>query len=151
MNVVIVDYDPQWPRDFESLRARIWPAVSDVAAAIEHVGSTSVPGLAAGNPVLDIDIVVESQGKAVDSSNRTPGHHRLHPSRKSRNRRPRSLTRPINEPNDPAHNLYVCRQHSAALRDHLTFRDYLRTHPGDCESLRRSQALPSSPIPRRHR
>lgn len=30
---------------------------------------------------------------------------------------------------EPAHHLYVCREDSAALRDHLTFRDYLRTHP----------------------
>lgn len=31
--------------------------------------------------------------------------------------------------NEPAHNLYVCRENSAALDDHLTFRDYLRAHP----------------------
>jgi GrpB-like predicted nucleotidyltransferase (UPF0157 family) len=31
--------------------------------------------------------------------------------------------------NQPAHNLYVCARGSAALRDHLTFRDYLRAHP----------------------
>ena len=31
--------------------------------------------------------------------------------------------------NEPAHNLYLCRQDSEALRDHLTFRDYLRAHP----------------------
>lgn len=59
MNVVIVDYDPQWARDFEALRARIWPAIEDFAISIEHVGSTSVPGLAA-KPVLDIDVIVGS-------------------------------------------------------------------------------------------
>jgi hypothetical protein len=31
MSVVIVDYDPQWPRDFEALRARIWRTVEGVA------------------------------------------------------------------------------------------------------------------------
>jgi GrpB-like predicted nucleotidyltransferase (UPF0157 family) len=60
MNVVIVDYDPQWARDFELLRARIWPAISDFAVSIAHVGSTSVPGLAA-KPILDLDIIVTSQ------------------------------------------------------------------------------------------
>jgi GrpB-like predicted nucleotidyltransferase (UPF0157 family) len=55
--VVVVDYDEEWPRQFENLRARIWPVVSDVAIRIEHVGSTSVPGLAA-KPIIDMTVVV---------------------------------------------------------------------------------------------
>jgi GrpB-like predicted nucleotidyltransferase (UPF0157 family) len=55
--VIVVDYDEEWPRRFEELRARIWPAVSDIASRIEHVGSTSVPGLAA-KPIIDMTIVV---------------------------------------------------------------------------------------------
>jgi len=51
--VVVVEYDHEWPRRFEDLRAWIWPVVADVADRIEHVGSTSVPGLCA-KPVLDI-------------------------------------------------------------------------------------------------
>ena len=54
---VVVDYDEEWPRRFEKLRARIWPVVSDVAIRIEHVGSTSVPGLAA-KPIIDMTVVV---------------------------------------------------------------------------------------------
>lgn len=45
---------------FEQIRALLWPAVQDVATAIEHVGSTSVPGLAA-KPIIDIDIVIPPQ------------------------------------------------------------------------------------------
>ena len=55
--VVVVDYDEEWPRRFEKLRARIWPVVPDVAIRIEHVGSTSVPGLAA-KPIIDMTVVV---------------------------------------------------------------------------------------------
>jgi GrpB-like predicted nucleotidyltransferase (UPF0157 family) len=55
--IVVVDYDPEWPRIFEILRAAIWRAVADIAISIEHVGSTAVPGLSA-KPVIDIDVVV---------------------------------------------------------------------------------------------
>ena len=57
--IVVVDYDPAWPAAFERLRAAIWPAVRAAADAIEHVGSTAVPGLAA-KPIVDLDIVVRS-------------------------------------------------------------------------------------------
>jgi GrpB-like predicted nucleotidyltransferase (UPF0157 family) len=55
--VVVVDYDEEWPRRSEKLRALIWPVVSDVAIRIEHVGSTAVLGLAA-KPIIDMTIVV---------------------------------------------------------------------------------------------
>lgn len=56
--IEVVDADPAWPAAFDSLRARYEKALAGVAViAIEHVGSTSVPGLAA-KPVIDIDIVV---------------------------------------------------------------------------------------------
>src|SRR5436309_1759937 len=55
--VVVVEYDPDWPRHFEWLAAHFRPVLGDVAIAIEHVGSTSIPGLAA-KPIVDIDVVV---------------------------------------------------------------------------------------------
>lgn len=58
--IVVVDYDPDWPEVFERLRSRIRPVVSDFALSIEHVGSTSVPGLAA-KPIIDIAVVVPTK------------------------------------------------------------------------------------------
>jgi GrpB-like predicted nucleotidyltransferase (UPF0157 family)/GNAT superfamily N-acetyltransferase len=55
--VLIVDYDPQWPELFEREAARIRAVLAERALQIEHVGSTSVPGLAA-KPVIDIVLVV---------------------------------------------------------------------------------------------
>jgi GrpB-like predicted nucleotidyltransferase (UPF0157 family) len=56
--ITIVDYDPAWPGVFDGLRHRYEAVLSDVTVvAIEHVGSTSVPGLAA-KPVIDVDIIV---------------------------------------------------------------------------------------------
>lgn len=53
----IVAYDPEWPRKFETHAQRIAAALVGSALRIEHVGSTSVPGLAA-KPIIDILVVV---------------------------------------------------------------------------------------------
>ena len=58
--IVIVDYSTAWPLEFERLRDRAAAALGDVAVAIEHIGSTAVPGLAA-KPVIDLVIVVEPE------------------------------------------------------------------------------------------
>jgi len=55
--VVLVDYDPDWPRLFAREAKRIRAALGERALQIEHVGSTSVPGLAA-KPIVDIVLVV---------------------------------------------------------------------------------------------
>jgi len=52
--VHVVEYDPAWPQLFEEERARLEPILAPwLAGDIHHVGSTSVPGLAA-KPVIDI-------------------------------------------------------------------------------------------------
>jgi GrpB-like predicted nucleotidyltransferase (UPF0157 family) len=56
--VLIYDYDPVWPKLFEVERARLAPAVASFAISIEHVGSTSVPGLCA-KPVVDMLVTVQ--------------------------------------------------------------------------------------------
>lgn len=55
--VVIAEYDPAWPLRFEAERERIADALGSRAVRIEHVGSTSVPGLAA-KPIVDILVTV---------------------------------------------------------------------------------------------
>jgi GrpB-like predicted nucleotidyltransferase (UPF0157 family) len=56
--IVIVDYDPAWPKRFRQEAAKIRSALGEDALHIEHIGSTSVPGLAA-KPIVDILLVVE--------------------------------------------------------------------------------------------
>lgn len=58
--IVVVDYDPEWSAIFEQLHAHVWPVVYDIAVVIEHVGSTSVPGLAA-KPIIDMSVIVPSE------------------------------------------------------------------------------------------
>jgi GrpB-like predicted nucleotidyltransferase (UPF0157 family) len=56
--IVIVDYDVQWPAMFQKHANIIAQALGNVALQIEHIGSTSVPGLAA-KPIIDILVVVK--------------------------------------------------------------------------------------------
>jgi GrpB-like predicted nucleotidyltransferase (UPF0157 family) len=56
-HIVLVEYDPAWPRLFEREAERIRGVLGAGALRIEHAGSTSVPGLAA-KPIVDIVLVV---------------------------------------------------------------------------------------------
>ena len=51
--IVIADYDGRWPEMYEGERARILDAVGHVILAVEHIGSTAVPGLGA-KPIIDM-------------------------------------------------------------------------------------------------
>lgn len=68
--ITVVEYDPAWPERFEMLRneyAVAMAAAGVPVVAIEHVGSTSVPGFAA-KPIIDCDIVVREADVAEASS-----------------------------------------------------------------------------------
>ena len=56
--IVIADYDPAWQGRFRQEEARIRAALGEAALWVEHIGSTSVPGLAA-KPIVDILLVAE--------------------------------------------------------------------------------------------
>ncbi|HEY3324330.1 MAG TPA: GrpB family protein [Planctomycetota bacterium] len=58
----VVDYDERWPQVFETLRFEVVAVLGSVALAVEHVGSTSVPGLSA-KPIIDMDVVVASRAE----------------------------------------------------------------------------------------
>jgi GrpB-like predicted nucleotidyltransferase (UPF0157 family) len=59
--IVVVDYDPAWAERFRQEETKIRAALGEAALTIEHIGSTSVPGLAA-KPIVDILLVVEDSG-----------------------------------------------------------------------------------------
>jgi GrpB-like predicted nucleotidyltransferase (UPF0157 family) len=59
----LVAYDPAWPVRFAAEAARLRAALGGAASAVEHVGSTAVPGLA-GKPVLDLAVAVASEADA---------------------------------------------------------------------------------------
>jgi GrpB-like predicted nucleotidyltransferase (UPF0157 family) len=55
----LADYDPHWPQLFEDERARLQAAIGERVADIQHVGSTSIPGIAA-KPIIDIAVHLRS-------------------------------------------------------------------------------------------
>ncbi|HWB52771.1 MAG TPA: GrpB family protein [Tepidisphaeraceae bacterium] len=127
--VIVVDYDPSWPDTFARLRANIWPSICDAATVIEHVGSTSVPGLAA-KPIIDMTIIVPNAGAMRTVIHRLAilgYHHRGDlgvPGRQAFS----------NPPATPPHHLYACLPDNDALHNHLAIRDYLRSNPSAAEA-----------------
>src|SRR5688572_9259476 len=62
--IVIHDYSPNWPNEFESIRSDLSKVLEDLALRIDHIGSTSVPGLGAKD-VNDIQITVRGLSEGV--------------------------------------------------------------------------------------
>ena len=60
-SIVVADYDPIWQERFGQEEANIRAALGEAALSVEHIGSTSVPGLAA-KPIVDILLAVEDSG-----------------------------------------------------------------------------------------
>jgi GrpB-like predicted nucleotidyltransferase (UPF0157 family) len=121
--VIVVAYDPSWPALFERIRASVWPAVHDLAAAIEHVGSTSVPGLAA-KPIIDLVIVVpmERVPSVIGRLDSLGYQHRGDLGIAGRE----AFRPPVGS---PEHHLYVCPPDSPGLANLIAFRDQLRRRP----------------------
>jgi GrpB-like predicted nucleotidyltransferase (UPF0157 family) len=121
--IAVVEYDPAWPGRFEQLRQEYAAAMAAAAVpvvAIEHVGSTSVPGLAA-KPVIDCDIIVAepdvaAAAQALTGLGFTPLGDLGIPLRQAFREPPR-LT---------GTNTYVIVQGCLSLRNHLAVRDTLR-------------------------
>jgi GrpB-like predicted nucleotidyltransferase (UPF0157 family) len=122
--IEVVAYDPSWPSRFETIRARLAEALGDVAAAIEHVGSTAVPGLAA-KPVIDIDVVVADRARIAEAVRLLGPLGYVHLGDLGVKDR-EAFRRP---PGTERHNLYVCAADGEGLRNHLALRDHLRNHP----------------------
>jgi GrpB-like predicted nucleotidyltransferase (UPF0157 family) len=126
--VIVLDYDSNWPALFQSLRKRIADALGDMAAAIEHVGSTAVPDLAA-KPIIDIDVLLTSEPMLPTAIERLATLGYVHRGNLGIPER-EAFFAPVN---DPPHHLYVCPPCSAEFRRHIAFRDYLRARPKDAK------------------
>ena len=121
-SLVIVDHDPTWPRTYAEHEERIRRALGPAAVQVEHIGSTSVPGLAA-KPIIDVLVTVEDITAEEDHVDllldagyqlrvREPGHRLV-----------RTPARDVH-----VHLLEVGDQ---AAADYLLFRDRLRADPAD--------------------
>lgn len=125
--IEVVAADPEWRTRFEGYRAQLASVLGPVARRIEHVGSTSVPGLDA-KPVIDVQISVRD---LTDEGTYVPAIERIGIEFRSRDDERRYFRPAPPRPRDV--HVHVCAEGSAWERDHLLYRDYLRTHPDACK------------------
>lgn len=125
--VVIVAYNPQWPRIYEEEKVRVLKTLGSKALAIEHIGSTSVPGLGAKDIVDMLVGVKDSQFaekcrvllESIDYTKVTPqpGHSEWF---YCLGKTPGIV---------PRYHLHLIKYPSPFWNKHILFRDYLRSHP----------------------
>jgi GrpB-like predicted nucleotidyltransferase (UPF0157 family) len=129
MKVELADYDSSWPAAFGAEAARITGALGAHALRIEHVGSTSVPGLAA-KPVIDIQVSVEAVTPLDGYAEALVGLGYVHISLPD----PGDDVYPffMRPPSWPSsHHVHLCELGGLEERRHLAFRDWLRAHAED--------------------
>ena len=125
-HVVVLPYDESWAQAFRDIETEVKAALGPLAKRVEHVGSTSVPGLWA-KPIIDMDVVIRDRslldgviralatiGYRHEGDLGIPGREAFAYEGKSHLMK---------------HHLYVCAEDSEELKRHLAFRDYLRAHP----------------------
>jgi GrpB-like predicted nucleotidyltransferase (UPF0157 family) len=121
--VFVVDYDPTWPERYQEERARIAETLRHVGVAIEHVGSTAVPGLAA-KPIIDIMVGVRelTDGERCIEPLEAVGYEY-----RGEAGIPDRLFFRKGDPR--SHHLHLVKQRSEFWERHVLFRDLLRERP----------------------
>lgn len=124
--MLLQEYKESWVEGFTKLKEVINEALINLKVSIQHVGSTSIPALAA-KPIIDIDIVYDKNAALEEIKTRLEKIGYYHngnqgiPGREvfKRNKNTHEVLDGI------AHHLYACRADSAELQKHILFRDYL--------------------------
>jgi len=128
MKILIAPYDPNWPVLFEQEKARLADALGEHFVDIQHIGSTSVPGLGA-KPILDIMIAVRTLAEA-DQFCIQPivelGYEYVKAFEAETPQR--RYFRKSNTEGVRTHHIHLVEINSQWWVDHLLFRDYLRAN-----------------------
>jgi len=131
-DITIVEYNPAWVAEFEKHKKIIADALGNTALQIEHIGSTSVPELAA-KPIIDILVVVPD---ASDESTYLPQLQKV--GYVLRVREPDFHEhRMLRTPKKDAH-IHIYSPNSPEVERYLVFRDELRRNP---EAFKRYETL----------
>jgi GrpB-like predicted nucleotidyltransferase (UPF0157 family)/SAM-dependent methyltransferase len=131
--IEVVDADPAWPARFAAERDRLQAAfdgagVAGEVVAIEHIGSTSVPGLAA-KPVIDIMVGLRAWPASPDAITAMESLGYVHRGEAAIVARHYLQDAPPGEPR--TRQIHAVEHGGRIWRDQLRFRDHLRTHPED--------------------
>lgn len=151
--IIVVDYDPAWPGRYAREADALMQAFGDAGHAVEHIGSTAVPGLSA-KPVIDILIAVDDaslldttgEEEAVPGEDK-PINPRGHDGHVALVRAVTGCKFTYRGVNGLPGRLYFFRHREARsahvhiahaeswfVHDQLLFRDWLRTHPEDARA-----------------
>ncbi|MDX8345830.1 GrpB family protein [Rossellomorea sp. YZS02] len=128
--IEILQYDKRWAETFKIIKEVISNSLSGLIIDIEHVGSTSIVGLAA-KPILDIDIVIEDDSvfpNVINELEKIGYYYQEEWSFRGREAFGRKDELTPWDGKDTQwmeHHLYVCNKDSEELARHLAFRDYL--------------------------
>lgn len=136
LTINVVEYDPEWPVHYEQIRRELDHALSDFldrwSFRIEHVGSTSIPGLAS-KPIIDIDIIVPAEyimeaTQALTSHGYTYAYEANGIDRMvfryNRHQLDSGASLPT-EDGTPRRSVYLSKTDGAALANHLAVREVL--------------------------
>jgi GrpB-like predicted nucleotidyltransferase (UPF0157 family) len=132
--IIVVDYDPSWSQTFLELKEVLQNTLQDNCIAIEHVGSTSIPNLAA-KPIIDLNVVIassENLPKTIELLATLGYEHEGDLGVKNREafkRLGEDIPKCESGRTWPNHYLYVCPQESLEHARQILFRDFLRSHP----------------------
>jgi GrpB-like predicted nucleotidyltransferase (UPF0157 family) len=139
--IVLAPYDPEWSRMFDEEQDRIQTAIGEWAVAIEHVGSTAIPGIAA-KPIIDIGVALRSFEDAlycitplVEIGYECLGEFGI--PRRIYFRKRTDTPAPGQDPNPGVgrtHQVHMYEETHEQFVNHLAFRDYLRAHPDDARA-----------------
>jgi GrpB-like predicted nucleotidyltransferase (UPF0157 family) len=133
--LLVVDYDPEWPHEFERIRARAFEAVGGLAVAVEHVGSTAVPGMSA-KPIVDVDVVVARETDVAAAVERLVA---IGYRREGRDVDVAGLCALGWPDGEQRHHLYVVVDGSRVQRERIRFRELLRASPAAAAEYARAK------------
>jgi len=131
--ITLVEYDPAWPKNFAREAKRIKAALGERLIMVEHVGSTSVPGLVA-KPIIDILLVVANSADEPSYVTELEAAGYV-----LRIREPDWHQHRLFKGPDTNINLHVFTQGSEEILRTLMLRDWLRTNEADRELYARSK------------
>ena len=126
--MVIVKYNPEWVNHFENIKEKLSKALIEIDVNIEHVGSTSVPKLAAKS-IIDIDIIYYqvSDFERIKNNLESFGYyHNGNQGIEGREVFKRNGKQDDEILDKISHHLYVCKNDCEELHRHILSRDYLR-------------------------
>jgi GrpB-like predicted nucleotidyltransferase (UPF0157 family) len=126
--IIIEDYNDEWPLQFHELGLMLRKSLGDIAVRIDHIGSTSVPGLSA-KPIIDVQVSVRQLEPMLEYKSKIEKVGFTH-----RSENPDLTKRYFRElPGYRRTHIHVRAEGSWSQQFALLFRDYLRCHQEDCE------------------